>query len=56
MINIVITAVIVLIVGSAVAYIIKQKRSGRKCIGCPNAKHCASARSGCNCGSNDDAK
>ena len=38
---------IVLIVGGAVAYIIKAKRSGQKCIGCPDSKTCSSG--GC-CG------
>lgn len=35
---------IVLIVGLAVLYIIKAKKSGRKCIGCPDSATC-SARS-----------
>lgn len=46
----VIIAVIVLIVGSASAYIIKAKKSGQKCIGCPDANSCSSnknASSGC---------
>lgn len=33
-------AVIVLIIGGALFYIIKQKCSGSKCIGCPYAKQC----------------
>lgn len=37
-------AAIVLIVGGAVAYIIKAKKSGRKCIGCPDS---ASCKAGC---------
>ena len=35
-------AAIVLIVGGAVAYIIKAKKSGQKCIGCPDSKTCSS--------------
>lgn len=31
---------IVLIIGGAVAYIIKAKRNGQKCIGCPYSKQC----------------
>ena len=38
---------IVLIVGGAVAYIIKAKKSGQKCIGCPDAKSCSGNCSGC---------
>ena len=44
---------IFIIVGGAVAYIIKAKRSGQKCIGCPDSKNCSSGEcsagcSGCN--------
>lgn len=38
---------IVLIVGGAVAYIIKAKKSGQKCIGCPDSKTCSSKSGGC---------
>ena len=38
---------VVLIVGGAVAYIIKAKKSGQKCIGCPDAKTCSGNCSGC---------
>ena len=34
-------AVIVLIVGGATAYIIKAKKSGKKCIGCPDSCSCS---------------
>ena len=33
-------AIIVLAVGGAVTYIVKTKRRGQKCIGCPYAKSC----------------
>lgn len=33
----IVLAVILLIVGGAVAYIVKAKRSGKKCIGCPDS-------------------
>ena len=42
------------IVGGAVAYIVKAKKSGQKCIGCPDSKTCSSSGgcsgkcSGCN--------
>ena len=39
--------VVLLILAGADAYIIKQKKNGVKCIGCPDAKTCASRRSGC---------
>ena len=41
MINIIIILVIVAIVGAAIAYIVKEKKRGVKCIGCPYAKQCA---------------
>lgn len=40
MINVIIIAVLILVVGGAGAYICKRKRAGTKCIGCPNAKSC----------------
>ena len=39
-------AVIALIIGAAVFYIIRAKRSGAKCIGCPHAKECG-GKCGC---------
>ena len=35
--------VIALLIGGAVLYVIKAKKSGKKCIGCPDS-------SSCNCG------
>lgn len=43
-------AVIVLIVGAAVFYIVRAKRRGEKCIGCPNSKQCSGNCGGCNGG------
>ncbi len=42
--NILILAVLLLIVGCSVAYVIKEKKKGVKCIGCPNAKTCSMAQ------------
>ena len=44
--NYIIIAVVVLILALAVGYIVKEKREGNKCIGCPHAKECAS-KNGC---------
>lgn len=48
---------IALIIVIAAIYIIKAKKSGAKCIGCPHAKTCQSAKAkggkkvcGCGCG------
>ncbi len=34
--------ILVLIVGAAVLYIVKAKKNGAKCIGCPHSKTCSS--------------
>ena len=40
MTDIIIIAIILVIVGAAIAYIIKAKKSGVKCIGCPSGGKC----------------
>ncbi len=44
--NIIIIAILTVIIGCAVGYIIKSKRKGNKCIGCPYADSCGKK----NCG------
>lgn len=41
-IDFLIIGIILVIVGGAVAYIIKAKKNGKKCIGCPDAPTCQS--------------
>ena len=41
---------IALVVGAAVFYIVRAKRRGQKCVGCPYSKQCSSK---CTCGKND---
>jgi len=36
-----ILAAITAIIGLAIFYIVRSKKSGRKCIGCPDSKHCS---------------
>ena len=45
--EIVVIVIIALIIGGALAYIVKAKKSGKKCIGCPD---------GCSCGGDKNAK
>ena len=45
-----IIAVIVLILGSAIVYIRKAKKSGKKCIGCPDSGTCSGSCGACSCG------
>ena len=40
MTNFIVIVVIIAIVGGAIAYIIKEKKRGVKCIGCPAAGSC----------------
>ncbi len=47
--NIIIIAIIVAIVGFAIFYVRKEKKKGKKCIGCPYGKSC-----GGNCGSKSE--
>lgn len=44
----IIIAILVVIVGLAIWSIIKAKKSGKKCIGCPDGGSCSG--SCCNCG------
>ena len=38
----IIIAIILLIIGSIVYYLLKAKKRGQKCIGCPYSKECGS--------------
>ena len=49
MIDFLIIAVILAIVGGAAFYIYKAKKSGAKCIGCPQAKTCGGNCGSCSC-------
>lgn len=60
--DIIVIAVILLIIGGATAYIIKAKKSEKKCIGCPDGCSCSAKKKGdssdscgscCNCHSED---
>ena len=49
-VDFIVIAVIALVVGGALAYIIKAKKSGKKCIGCPDSSSCSSKTGGCSSG------
>lgn len=50
MVNVICVIVIVAILAAAIAYIIKAKRSGQKCVGCPSSKTCGTTgASTCHC-------
>ena len=50
MANLVVGAIVVAAVGAAVAYIVKEKKRGVTCIGCPHAGECAKKHSPGGCG------
>ena len=43
-----IIAIVAAIIGGAAFYIYKAKKSGKKCIGCPDSSSCSGNCSGCN--------
>lgn len=53
--NIIIIAILVAVIGGAIWYIVKEKKKGTVCIGCPNSGSCSSKASGC-CGGCGDAR
>ncbi|MBQ7875366.1 MAG: FeoB-associated Cys-rich membrane protein [Oscillospiraceae bacterium] len=50
--DIIIIAILAVIIGLAGWYVYKAKKSGKKCIGCPDGCSCSSKNSegGCGCG------
>ncbi|MBR5329316.1 MAG: FeoB-associated Cys-rich membrane protein [Firmicutes bacterium] len=49
MANFIISAILILLIGSAIFYIYKAKKSGKKCIGCPDSGSCSSNHGCCSC-------
>lgn len=45
--TIIAVAIILTVVGLALGYIIRQKKKGKGCIGCPDSKTCNGCCSGC---------
>jgi len=49
--DIVIILVLIMVLALSITYIIKAKKSGAKCIGCPSSKECGSNNNtSCGCG------
>lgn len=51
--NVIIIAVLLLVLGGAIVYIVRAKKRGTKCIGCPAAACCPSKngkQTDCGCG------
>lgn len=49
MTNILVIAAVGLILGLAIGYIVKQRKKGVDCIGCPNGGNCSGNCAGCDC-------
>ncbi len=57
--NFIIIAIIVLIIGFAAFYVYRLKKSGKKCIGCPDGCSCSTKKGecpSCCCGADNDNK
>ncbi len=44
--NLIVAGILIVLIGAIVFYLIKEKKKGRKCIGCPYAKQCSSHGNG----------
>ena len=44
--NLIVIAIVAAVVGAAAWYIIREKRRGKRCVGCPYAQSCSG---NCNC-------
>lgn len=54
MTDLIVGIILIVILGSAIAYVVKAKRSGVKCIGCPSAGNCSSRNKQNSCGCSSD--
>ncbi len=45
--NWIILAIVLIVVGLAAAYVIRELKAGRKCIGCPHSGACGRKCQGC---------
>ena len=55
MTDLILVLIIAAIVGGAIAYIRKAKKSGVRCVGCPDGGKCTGNCSGCNTSNDSDA-
>ena len=46
--TVIVSVILILVIGAAGWYVYKAKKSGRKCIGCPDGGNCE--KNGCSCG------
>ena len=53
-VDFIIAGILLVILGGATVYIVKEKKKGAKCIGCPSSGNCAGCGSDCQCHSHAD--
>ncbi len=54
--NLIVVLILAAVIGLAIYYIVKQKKNGAKCIGCPYSKECGKASGdGCTCGDQNNS-
>ncbi len=46
MVNFIVIGILALIIGAIIFYLVREKKKGVKCIGCPYAKQCGSKCNG----------
>ena len=59
MTDLIVIGILIVIIGAAIIYIMKEKKRGTRCIGCPAAGNCPSRNAGkaaCSCASQTDTK
>ncbi len=58
LVDFIVIGIIATIVVLALVYIVRAKKSGKKCIGCPDARSCGGSCGGCayTCSKNDGDK
>lgn len=44
MTDVIILMILIILIGAAVSYIVKEKKNGTRCIGCPAGGNCPSSR------------
>ncbi len=54
MVDLILIAVLVIIIGLSARYIYKAKKSGKACIGCPNGCSCSAKNGTSPCGNNHE--
>lgn len=53
MVDIVLILLLAAIAAGVIFYLVRAKRRGAGCVGCPHAKRCAEKTDGCRCHSDD---